>query len=123
VHPIGSGRQDRPSDDLEPGAQDCQTLPLPCERPGLERSTHHKVLVDYELVVAQQGFIVRALLERFVGADITEADAKYLAQRAYNAHRGKRAYEGKLSRGPGRRRPTLAHVWQQDIRARAGMRC
>jgi hypothetical protein len=31
----------------------------------------------------------------------TEEDAKYLAQRAYNAHCGKRLYEAKLSRGLG----------------------
>jgi hypothetical protein len=45
------------------------------------------------------------LAERFVGEEVTEADAKYLAQRAYNAHRGKRAYEAKLSRGPRGRPP------------------
>ena len=35
---------------------------------------------------------------RFVAEEVSEEDAKYLAQRAYNAHRGKRAYEAKLSR-------------------------
>jgi hypothetical protein len=38
------------------------------------------------------------LADRFVAEDVSEQDAKYMAQRAYNAHRGKRAYEAKLSR-------------------------
>ena len=54
----------------------------------------------------EQALDLADLAERFVGAEVTEADAKYLAQRAYNAHRGKRAYEAKLSRGPRGRRPT-----------------
>jgi hypothetical protein len=41
-----------------------------------------------------------ALASRFAALDVREEDAKYLAQRAYNAHRGKRAYEEKLSRVP-----------------------
>ena len=43
---------------------------------------------------------------RFAADEVREEDAKYLAQRAYNAHRGKRAYEAKLSRVP--RRPPSA---------------
>lgn len=39
------------------------------------------------------------MADRFAAADVGEADAKYLAQRAYNVHRGKRVYEEKLSRG------------------------
>ena len=35
---------------------------------------------------------------QFSRAEVGEEDAKYLAQRAYNAHRGKRAYEARLSR-------------------------
>lgn len=38
------------------------------------------------------------LAEQFAAHDVREEDAKYLAQRAYNVHRGKRAYEAKLSR-------------------------
>ena len=40
----------------------------------------------------------------FAAESVSEEDAKYLAQRAYNAHRGKRAYEAKLSRGSRRER-------------------
>jgi hypothetical protein len=53
----------------------------------------------------EQALDLADLAERFVGEEVTEADAKYLAQRAYNAHRGKRAYEAKLSRGSGGRPP------------------
>jgi Ca-activated chloride channel homolog len=45
---------------------------------------------------------------RFAAEDVSAEDAKYLAQRAYNAHRGKRAYEAKLSRVPSRRPPDTA---------------
>jgi Ca-activated chloride channel family protein len=38
------------------------------------------------------------MASRFVAENVSEEDAKYLAQRAYNAHRGKRLYEEKLSR-------------------------
>jgi len=38
------------------------------------------------------------LAGRFGAEQVSELDAKYMAQRAYNAHRGKRAYEAKLSR-------------------------
>ena len=38
------------------------------------------------------------LAAQFAMDQVSEADAKYLAQRAYNAHRGKHAYEAKLSR-------------------------
>jgi hypothetical protein len=37
---------------------------------------------------------------RFDADAVSDEDAKYLAQRAYNAHRGKRLYEAKLSRNP-----------------------
>ena len=43
---------------------------------------------------------------QFAADEVREEDAKYLAQRAYNAHRGKRAYEAKLSRAS--RRPPSA---------------
>jgi Ca-activated chloride channel family protein len=42
-----------------------------------------------------------AMADQFASAAVSEADAKYVAQRAYNAHRGKRAYEAKLSRRKG----------------------
>jgi len=38
------------------------------------------------------------LADRFVAEGVSEQDAKYMAQRAYNAHRGKKLYEAKLSR-------------------------
>ena len=38
------------------------------------------------------------LADRFVAEEVSDQDAKYMAQRAYNAHRSKRAYEAKLSR-------------------------
>jgi hypothetical protein len=37
---------------------------------------------------------------RFDAEAVSDEDAKYLAQGAYNAHRGKRLYEAKLSRNP-----------------------
>ena len=48
--------------------------------------------------LAEQASDLADMAERFVAEDVSEQDAKYLAQRAYNAHRGKRAYEAKLSR-------------------------
>lgn len=38
------------------------------------------------------------MASQFAALEVREEDAKYLAQRAYNAHRGKRAYEAKLTR-------------------------
>jgi hypothetical protein len=48
--------------------------------------------------LAEQVSDLADMAERFVAEDVSEEDAKYMAQRAYNAHRGKRAYEAKLSR-------------------------
>jgi len=46
----------------------------------------------------EQAQDLAGLASQFDALDVGEDDAKYLAQRAYNAHRGKRAYEAKLSR-------------------------
>jgi hypothetical protein len=46
----------------------------------------------------EQASDLAMLAAQFALDQVSEADAKYLAQRAYNAHRGKRAYEAKLSR-------------------------
>jgi Ca-activated chloride channel family protein len=46
----------------------------------------------------EQALDLEDMAGRFVAEEVSEEDAKYLAQRAYNAHRGKRAYEAKLSR-------------------------
>ena len=59
--------------------------------------------LDAEL--AEQVSDLADLADRFVVEEVSEEDAKYLAQRAYNAHRGKRAYEAKLSRAASRRPP------------------
>jgi len=48
--------------------------------------------------LAEQVSDLADLADRFVAEDVSEQDARYMAQRAYNAHRGKRAYEAKLSR-------------------------
>jgi len=48
--------------------------------------------------LAEQVSDLAELADRFGAEDVSEQDAKYMAQRAYNAHRGKRAYEAKLSR-------------------------
>ena len=48
--------------------------------------------------LAEQVSDLADLADRFVAEGVSEQDAKYMAQRAYNAHRGKRAYEAKLSR-------------------------
>ena len=53
--------------------------------------------------LAEQAADLQDMASRFVAEDVSEQDAKYLAQRAYNAHRGKRVYEAKLSRGAPRR--------------------
>jgi hypothetical protein len=49
--------------------------------------------------LSEQAGDLAALADQFATDQVSEADAKYLAQRAYNAHRGKRAYEEKLARG------------------------
>ena len=46
----------------------------------------------------EQALDLEDMAGRFVAEEVSELDAKYMAQRAYNAHRGKRAYEAKLSR-------------------------
>ena len=48
--------------------------------------------------LAEQVSDLADLADRFVGGEVSEEDAKYMAQRAYNAHRSKRVYEAKLSR-------------------------
>jgi hypothetical protein len=53
----------------------------------------------------EQALDLEDMAGRFAAEEVSEEDAKYLAQRAYNAHRGKRAYEAKLSRVPSRRPP------------------
>jgi Ca-activated chloride channel family protein len=46
----------------------------------------------------EQAVDLAEMASTFAAQEVSEEDAKYLAQRAYNAHRGKRAYEAKLSR-------------------------
>jgi len=53
--------------------------------------------------LAEQVSDLADLADRFMAEGVSEEDAKYMAQRAYNAHRGKRAYEAKLSRAASRR--------------------
>ena len=48
--------------------------------------------------LAEQVSDLADMADRFVAEEVSEQDAKYMAQRAYNAHRGKRAYEAKLAR-------------------------
>ena len=54
--------------------------------------------VTLDDALAEQVSDLADMAKRFVAEDVSEEDAKYMAQRAYNAHRGKRAYEAKLSR-------------------------
>jgi len=58
--------------------------------------------------LAEQVSDLAELADRFVAEGVSEQDAKYMAQRAYNAHRGKRLYEAKLSRAASRRPPGAA---------------
>ena len=60
---------------------------------------------DVVAELREQSADLLSVADAFAAENVSEADAKYLAQRAYNAHRGKRAYEAKLSRG-GRGRPS-----------------
>jgi hypothetical protein len=46
----------------------------------------------------EQAVDLEDVAQQFALSDVKEEDAKYLAQRAYNVHRSKRAYEEKLSR-------------------------
>lgn len=55
------------------------------------------------LGLAEQARDLDAMAAQLDDGAFGAADAKYLAQRAYNAHRGKAAYEDKLSR---RKRPS-----------------
>ena len=50
-------------------------------------------------LLGEQVSDLEAMAERLDAASFDAADAKYVAQRAYNAHRAKRGYEGKLRRG------------------------
>ena len=54
--------------------------------------------VTLDDTLAEQVSDLAELADRFVAEEVSEQDAKYMAQRAYNAHRSKRAYEAKLSR-------------------------
>ncbi|HEX2778206.1 MAG TPA: VWA domain-containing protein [Gemmatimonadaceae bacterium] len=49
---------------------------------------------------AEHAADLMSIAEKMVQASFDAADAKYLAQRAYNTHRAKGAYEAKLRRGP-----------------------
>jgi hypothetical protein len=53
----------------------------------------------------EQSADLLSMADAFAAENVSVEDAKYLAQRAYNAHRGKHAYEAKLARS-GRGRPS-----------------
>ncbi|HUQ81400.1 MAG TPA: hypothetical protein VM076_09695, partial [Gemmatimonadaceae bacterium] len=53
---------------------------------------------EFAAELREQSADLDDVASQFSRAEVSEEDAKYLAQRAYNAHRGKRAYEAKLSR-------------------------
>ena len=53
---------------------------------------------EFEEELREQAVDLEDVAKQFALSNVKEEDAKYLAQRAYNAHRGKRAYEAKLSR-------------------------
>ena len=53
---------------------------------------------DVVAELREQSSDLLSMADAFAARTVSEEDAKYLAQRAYNAHRGKRAYEAKLSR-------------------------
>jgi Ca-activated chloride channel homolog len=53
---------------------------------------------EFAAELQEQAVDLEDVAKQFALSDVKEEDAKYLAQRAYNAHRGKRAYEVKLSR-------------------------
>ena len=53
---------------------------------------------EFAAELQEQAVDLEDVAKQFALSDVKEEDAKYLAQRAYNAHRGKRAYEAKLSR-------------------------
>jgi hypothetical protein len=50
-------------------------------------------------LLGEQVSDLEAMAVRLEEASFDAADAKYVAQRAYNAHRAKRGYEDKLRRG------------------------
>ena len=54
---------------------------------------------DVAAELREQSADLLVMAEAFAAECVSEEDAKYLAQRAYNVHRGKRLYEAKLSRG------------------------
>jgi len=54
----------------------------------------HKTLAE----LREHAVDLEAMAGRFVADEVSALDAKYMAQRAYNAHRGKQSYEAKLSR-------------------------
>jgi len=60
---------------------------------------------EFAAELREQALDLDDMAGRFVAEEVSDEDAKYLAQRAYNAHRGKRAYEAKLSRVASRRPP------------------
>jgi Ca-activated chloride channel family protein len=53
---------------------------------------------EFAAELREQSADLDEVASQFSRAEVSEEDAKYLAQRAYNAHRGKRAYEAKLTR-------------------------
>jgi hypothetical protein len=53
---------------------------------------------DLGSALREQADDLADMAARFDAETVSEEDAKYLAQRAYNAHRGKRLYEAKLAR-------------------------
>ena len=53
---------------------------------------------EFAMELREQAVDLEDVAKQFALSDVKEEDAKYLAQRAYNAHRSKRAYEAKLSR-------------------------
>jgi Ca-activated chloride channel homolog len=53
---------------------------------------------EFAAELREQSADLNDVAAQFSRAEVSGEDAKYLAQRAYNAHRGKRAYEAKLSR-------------------------
>lgn len=62
---------------------------------------------DVVAELREQSADLLSMADAFAAENVSEEDAKYLAQRAYNAHRGKRLYEAKLSRGE--RRNSRSH--------------
>jgi Ca-activated chloride channel family protein len=69
---------------------------LRCMSAALAAAPAHDDEASAEL--REQALDLEDMARQFVAEEVSALDAKYMAQRAYNAHRGKRAYEAKLSR-------------------------